>query len=335
MSFDACRNKRFISSLFISLVITYAFVSFLNQPAFASEGGSSSYTPGTYGDFSMNNLPPGLYFLNTIGYTGGSLDDYPVDTGVTADLDSDLWFELLQIMYCSEFNVLGGRYFANFAIPVGLNADVSARIIAVSGDDSVVSEQEAETTGLGDIQITPVGIIWDMGYFHFLIAENLALTSGRYNKDKLANMGRNYFSYDTNLGFTWLEEKKGHEISFYAGYMINTRNQATDYRTGNEFHVDYFFAQYLSEHFGMGIAGYYYQQMTDDESPGLDFIDEFNASLGLDTLDGYKSKGAGVGPAIMWSPVENVQIIAKWIHEYHAENRLEGDWAYLNINAEF
>jgi len=41
-----------------------------------------------------------------------------------------------------------------------------------------------------------------------------------------------------------------------------------------------------------------------------------------------KSEAAGVGPALLWSPEifgRNVPIIVKWLHDFHAENRLEGD----------
>ena len=56
---------------------------------------------------------------------------------------------------------------------------------------------------------------------------------------------------------TWLHEKRGHEICFAAGYMLNEKNQATDYRTGDEFHVDATVAQYFSDSFGVGLVGYY------------------------------------------------------------------------------
>jgi hypothetical protein len=84
--------------------------------------------------------------------------------------------------------------------------------------------------------------------------------------------------------------------------MINTKNQITEYHTGDEFHVDYTLAQYLSKELGFALVGYYYQQITDDESPTLDEVDAANRAVGLPTYDGFKSKGAAVGPAIMYTP---------------------------------
>jgi len=151
-------------------------------------------------------------------------------------------------------------------------------------------------------------------------------------------MGRNYFSFDEVAGFTWLDQEGGHEVSLMAGYMINTRNQATDYRTGDEFHLDYTLAQYFSPEFGLGVVGYYYEQVTDDDSPYLDDINTINASRGLPTSGGFRSKGAGVGPAVFFSKKigsTEVSLIAKWINEYYARNRFEGDWVWLSAVVKF
>jgi hypothetical protein len=40
------------------------------------------------------------------------------------------------------------------------------------------------------------------------------------------------------------------------GYTVNFENPATQYRTGNEFHLDYFLGQHLPKGFALGLAGY-------------------------------------------------------------------------------
>lgn len=42
------------------------------------------------------------------------------------------------------------------------------------------------------------------------------------------NMGRNYFSFDSVLAMTWLNQDTGTELSAVAGFMVNTKNTATD-----------------------------------------------------------------------------------------------------------
>jgi hypothetical protein len=345
-----------ITFICTSILVALMFFTSFGHPAYASEGGSSSFTPGAQGDFAMNYYPPGLYFRENIVYTDGKLRNYPgavtdadipgvgtVTLPVNAKLKSTVWFDLVQILYSSNLNILGGRYFANINIPIGFDADLKthANIPAVPGIGLPaidVGDDELSTTGLGDIQAVPFGIVWDINDFHILAAQNLILTTGRFDPGKLTNMGRNYFSYDEVFGVTWLDQKQGHEVSFMAGYMINTKNQATEYKTGDEFHVDYTIAQYLSKQLGFGIVGYYYQQMKNDKNPTLDEINTLDSALGLPSPGGYKSKGAAVGPAIMFTPNvggKDVNIIAKWLYEYYARNRLKGDWVWLSAVVKF
>jgi hypothetical protein len=318
------------------------------SPAWAAEFGCSGYTPGAQGDFAMNKFDPGLYFRENLFHYRAELDGYPgttlVDLGggpmpipIESDLDQDILVSLLQVVYVSEFEILGGHYFANINIPVGLDVSLKASTTTPL-DPGFTLDMKDTTTGLGDIQFVPAGLAWSLGDFHFLLAENVVAPTGRYDSDEIVCMGRNYWSSDTLFGATWLDEKGGHEVSFLAGYTINAENDDTDYRTGNELHVDYTLAQYLSEQLGFAIVGYYYEQVTDDEGDGYDLVDEtFGAYLGT-SLDGYRSKGAAVGPAVMWAPKVGdltVNLIAKWLHEYYSRNRFEGDWFWVSAVVRF
>ncbi len=300
---------------FLTVVLFLASFLFplLIGPAMASEGAGSSYTPGTYGDFSMNYAPPGLYIRENVIYYDGDIDDYPVLPGIEAKMDQTVWANLLVLTYISEKQLLGGNYFCVLNVPYGFSADLDVEVLGMTLEDSA--------SGLGDIQVVPFGLMWNSGYFHFTLSENFVLKTGEYDAEELANIGRNYYSYETLLGLTWLHEKRGHEISFLAGYMTNQKNDDTEYRTGNEFHLDVTLAQYFSDSFGLGVVGYYYKQITADAAPGLDIE--------------FKGEGLGVGPAVMWSPFKDFQIIAKWINEVDAENRFQGDWGFIAGNYKF
>ena len=48
-------------------------------------------------------------------------------------------------------------------------------------------------------------------------------------------------------------------------------------------------------------------------------------------LGGFRGKGAGIGPAIYFIRKirgKDVYFITKWLRDYHAENRIRGDYAY-------
>ena len=94
-----------------------------------------------------------------------------------------------------------------------------------------------------------------------------------------------------------------------------------DYQTGQELHLDVVFNQFLSETFAVGIQGFFLKQITGDSGSGA-------------LLGDFKAEAAGVGPALLWTTKigkQDVSFIAKWLHEFHAENRLEGDSIFLSF----
>jgi hypothetical protein len=333
----------FRSVLIFSIMLVSAFMisSFPITPAYAAEGGWSSYTPGTYGDFSMNYAKPGLYFRENVVYYKGKLDRYPValedpqlgPVPFNAKLNQRTWFNFLSITYVAKQKILGANYFITGNIPYGISSKLTLDI----PDAGITQTEKAGfgDLGIGDIWIAPIGLMWNFGSFHITFTENIVLPTGEFSSDKMVNMGRNYTSFDTDLGFTWLDEKNGHEVSFIAGYLINKKNDDTDYKTGKEFHIDFALNQFLSEKFAVGIVGYYYKQLTSDSNPTLDGLNQLNAAYGLATYGGYKSNSAGVGPAIMIGLSKNVQIMGKWIWEYHTKNRFEGNWGQLSLVFKF
>jgi hypothetical protein len=60
----------------------------------------------------------------------------------------------------------------------------------------------------------------------------------------------------------------GWDLSATAGFTFNETNAATDYKTGDEFHLEWAVTKYLSKQFTIGVVGYYYQQLTPDTGTG-------------------------------------------------------------------
>lgn len=324
-------QRKTIIILFLSILLMPLLLPFALRPVEASEGGSSGYGPGTYGDFAMNVGFPGLTIREYILYLYGTLDNHPLlytpAIAVEADLEVEAWVDLIQAAWFPEdVKIFNGDYFIGISIPYAFNVDFEGTV-------GPLSEKES-TEGLGDIQIVPLGVIWNKDYFHFSLAESITAPSGQYDKTQVVNVGRNYWGFETVLGFTWLEEKRGHEVSFTACYTFNTENKDTDYQTGDEFHLDYTLAQFFSQELAAGAVGYIYRQTTDDSGSGYDTLSNM---LGKD-LNGYKSKGAGIGPAVMWSPKLGgtpLGLVAKWLYEYEGTNRLKGGWVFVSAALTF
>ena len=119
--------------------------------------------------------------------------------------------------------------------------------------------------------------------------------------------------------------EKGRDVSCNIDYIYNTENDETDYQTGQELHLDVVFNQFLSETFAIGVHGFYLDQITGDSGRGA-------------LLGDYKAEAAGVGPALLWTTRiggQDVSFIAKWLHEFHAENRIKGDHVFLSFAMSF
>jgi hypothetical protein len=145
--------------------------------------------------------------------------------------------------------------------------------------------------------------------------------TGDYSTDNLINESLNYWSFDTNFALTYLDPEKGRDVSFNIGHIYNTENDDTNYKTGQELHLDVAFNQFFSETFAVGLHGFYLKQITGDSGSGA-------------LLGDFEGEAAGVGPGLLWTRKignQSVSFIAKWLHEFHAETRLEGDHVFLSF----
>ncbi len=335
-----CRmlTSRLAMLILFALVMAFVMPLSLSRTAYASENGVDVYPPATYGDFTMNIHPPGLVARENLYNIYGTLNNYPTPiphgegTYIPgrSNMSLDVWVSLLQLAYASkDFRLLGARYFTALNIPVA--SAHNSIDVSIPGYGQVAHEG-GNANGFGDLYIVPFGLLWDQGNFHWLLYEDIVAPVGKYNKDAYVNIGKNYWAYDTVAGLTWLDPHGGHEISIGIGYMANTENTDTHYRSGDQFHVDYTLAQYFSKTFGIGVTGYYYTQLNNDSGSGYNAL---NALYG-GTLDGLKSEAAAIGPAVLWTPTtifgKPLTIIAKWLDEFHTRNRFKGGQIFLSAS---
>jgi hypothetical protein len=308
--------KIIITVLLIALAVTSAATL-----SHAAEGGYSNYIPGTYGDFAAAVEPPTKFTVRNDIYYYQADGARSVRSGlIEADADLEFIMDFLTLLYKPEVEILGAHYALGLFIPfVHADIDTGIRI------GNLQVRLQDDTFGLGDITLIPGIFFWNYGNFHFTLAEYIVTPTGKYDTDDLANTGLNYWTFDTDVTVTYLNEKTGQDYSVNIGYNYNTENPDTDYQTGEEIHIDYMVNQFLSESFAIGIQGFYLKQVTGDSGDGA-------------ILGDYKAEAAGVGPALLWSPKrfdQRVTFIAKWLHEFHTERRIEGDHIFASIAMSF
>ena len=91
---------------------------------------------------------------------------------------------------------------------------------------------------------------------------------GAYDINRRATLGLGRWALDGGAGYSYFDEDKGHEFSSVVGFTYNFMNPYTAYRSGIDMHVELSASQYLTDRFLVGVAGYFYNQITGDDGPG-------------------------------------------------------------------
>lgn len=178
--------------------------------------------------------------------------------------------------------------------------------------------------GLGDLTVAPVlvGRVDKTAWGTIAQQANLTLSlpTGAYEKNNLVNTGRNFTAYQWNYGLSWLPTPKT-QLGFQAVYISNTKNEDTDYRSGDEFDIDWVAGYQFARGLWAEANGYYYTQLTNDRQYGA----LFNG--------GNQGEVLAYGPQLRWTWPHGGGITTKWQHEVDVENRARGDrfWLQLSI----
>ncbi len=296
---------------------------------YAEEGGSGHYTPGATASF-FDTLPgkPGLALANFFNYydaSAGITRQLPFAGSLTANIDATCYADILMAIYQTPLKLLGGSYAVATAIPyvwLEIKGNVSRGGRTISLRDSA--------NGIGDIVVYPfmlgwVGLNGDLKYDARL---GIYTPTGDYEKGKLANLGKNYWTFEPAVSLSYISSKIGLEVSAFAGMDFNTKNNETEYQTGSQFHLDFTVAEHLpllGGVVGVGANGFYYQQITGDSGSGAKLGDFKGRTLGIGPVVSYMTK--------IWG--KDLVAEAKWLPEIDVEKRLKGNYVWFKLGMLF
>ena len=305
-----------------------AMVVFLVPPlsAHAEEGGSGHYMPGGAASF-IDALPgkPGLAIANYFNFYDASASaskQLPFGGLVTAGLDATAYSDTVVALYQTPLKLLGGYYAAGVAIPY-VWLKVKGQVTGPLGNTITVRDK---ASGIGDITLYPFMLGWTglNGDLKYDVRLGIYAPTGDYDKGKLANVGKNYWTFEPAILLSYISSKIGLELSAFAGMDFNTENHKTDYRTGTQFHFDFTVAEHLPLFggiIGVGANAFYYQQIAGDSGSG--------ASLG-----NFKGRTIGIGPVLSYAMKifkKDLVTEVKWLPEIEVKNRLKGDLIWFKL----
>ena len=299
----------------------------LAPPLQAEEGGTGHYLPGSIASF-VDAVPPTPTFvarLNAIYYDGSFSGALPIAGLAPVNVDAQSYAAGLTLLWRPKFELAPGLSYA-------LSTTIPYVWLEVAGDvtaGATTVRRTSSVNGLGDLVLMPVMLNYALSRdVHLDLRGGIYAPTGSYEVGRLANTGKNFWTFEPTFGFLYFGQKNGIEASVFVGADFNTENEATSYQSGTQFHLDGTLAQHfkLAGGFaGAGLTGFWYDQLSADSGGGA-------------TFGPFKAQTAGVGPVLSYTrKLGKADLIAevKWLHEVETRNRLEGDYLWLKLIFKF
>jgi len=217
--------------------------------------------------------------------------------------------------------VLGGQAaFGVFATPGNAGIDIDATLTGPRGR-TISGTAHDERTDFGDVYYLGT-LKWNNGVHNTMFYTLGNIPSGTYEAGRLANLSLGYVAVDAGTGYTYLDTKTGNEFSIVGGFTYNFINPYNQYQNGIDSHIDWAASHFLNKNVLVGIAGYYFQQLTGDHGAGA-------------RLGNFEGRVVGIGPQIgfMFPVSEGYQgyLNLKAYKDLATENRPEGYTAWVTF----
>ncbi len=280
------------------------------SPAVADAGGLSFWLPGAFGSLAAAPGVPGWSYatiylhLQSEGGRGANFVLPGGGRGAVAVGLTDHADALVQgITYTSALPVLGGQAaFTVLGAPGNVGVGVGATLTGPLGN-TVSGVKTDNRTTVADVFYQGT-LKWNQGVNNEMVYVTGNIPSGTYDSNRLANLSLGFVAFDAGGGYTYFDPKAGNEFSVVAGLTYSLPNPYLQYQNGIDFHIDWAASKFLTQTFQVGVAGYYFQQITDDSGPGA-------------VLGGFRGMSVGIGPQV----------------GFLFPNLFEGYQGYLNLKA--
>lgn len=315
-------GARVIAALSIAALATLAAAT-----AHAEEGPTGHYVQGAVSDFidAVPNKGTIMMRVQILRYEGsGGARAMPI-AGLTAtNVRETRWGFGITAAVRPSYNLTAKLgWAASLTIPI-VQASIYGEVLQPGGGS--IPRQE-DTGGLGDLFVAPLMLLYEIT--PELSASGrlgMYIPTGRYQTGRLANTGKNYFTFEPTVGLEYFGWRNGVEATAHAGIDLNTMNRSTQYQTGVQGHVDATLAWHLPigrGQVGAGGSGYWYRQLSGDSGQGA-------------VLGSFEARSLGAGPVVSYvfrAGKVAVAVDLRWMHDFAVENRLDGDLWFLKAVA--
>jgi len=175
---------------------------------------------------------------------------------------------------------------------IGRNLTGLNGTLTIASGPIVITKQGSisETvTGFGDLS-PEIALSWNKGFNNWTIYGTGNIPVGAYSPTSLANLGIGHGAIDGGGGYTYFNPQTGREFSAVTGLTYNLVNPSTNYQSGIDWHLEWAASQLLSKQIYVGVAGFFYEQLSPDSGSG-DHVGAFmSGSWGLAPRSGSLSR---------------------------------------------
>ncbi|MFN0077856.1 MAG: transporter [Prosthecobacter sp.] len=264
----------------------------------------SHYPTGVEGIKGGSLPPPGLYLKDyNFFYAANKF------TGGPPGFNVSTYVQVPRLVWISEFKILGGNYGADILIPY-VYQDIS------------FAGFRGSHAGFGDVFFEPISLSWHTKQLDFGVAYGLWMPTGAFNAANPVSPGKGYYTNMFTVGGTWFpDDKKTWSVSVLNRYEINDSQRGTGIRPGQVYTIEYGIAKALTPVLECGVVGYWQRQTTFDTGPAAPRVRDGVAALGMEVTYAF--------PKIM------LFTSLRYLHEFNATNRPQGDVINLTLTKRF
>lgn len=323
---------------FKKLLICLIFPWLLDaRDAAAVEGGIETYLLGSRDSFAGILPPPGNYWNNDFVFFSGSAPTFNSGGIVATGAEIDVFTYKFNFTHVFRETWGDTRLGLNINVPY-VSADGTYNEVLGTGFSGRI--EDTGENAFGDITLTPL-MNWSRGKLNTMLALQFFLPTGSYSTAQVdvpgrtisaLNAGKNRFAFDPTISMTWFDPATGWEYTGALGVTFSEKNDATDYQTAPEMHLEATVMRHLPNKLALGVTGYAYQQLGEDSGAGAESIRQLTGSESL------KARVYGAGPIVSWSTAIGktpVTFKAKYISEFGAKRRFESDKLWITLGLVF
>lgn len=325
-----------------SCALAAAFSAALAVASFATmvradEGGVSFWLPGLYGSLAAVPQVPGwswavVDLYNPVSANGTvaaarqiTINNIPANVNVSlnATLKANPNLVLVNPGYTFSTPVLGGQFGVSMAGAYGRSiASLDGTLTATAGGLFAQRQGFIEDARDGFSDLYPTATLrWNNGVHNWMVYGTGDIPVGTYDSNRLANLGIGHGAADIGVGYTYFDEKTGHEFSAVTGLTYNLVNPSTGYQNGIDWHLDWGASQFITKSLQIGVVGYFYNQLTPDSGC-------------LPSLCPFESRTIGAGPQVgLMLPTTSFQtyLNIKGYWDFDTQNRASGASAWVTL----